>query len=75
MHQKPFRDPFLILVNSQKQPFHARNCFKNEILVNFFFFFRTQTFLMNKIIKTKRGLKLVTSHSSGHKKSLDKFLD
>ena len=75
MHQKPVRDPFLILVNNQKQPFHARNYFKNEILVNFFFFLRTQTFLMNKIIKTKRGLKLVTSHSSDHKKSLDKFLD
>ena len=73
MHQKPVRDPFLILVNNQKQPFYATNCFKNEILVNYFFFW-TQFFLMNNM-KTKRGLKLVTSHSSGHKKSLGKFLD
>ena len=44
MHQKPVRDPFLILVNNQKQPFHARNYFKNEILVNFFFFFANPNF-------------------------------
>ena len=25
------QDPFLILVNNSKQPFHARNCFKNKI--------------------------------------------
>ena len=34
-----------------------------------------QSLLMNKIMKNKRSLKLVTSHSSGYKTSLDKFLD
>ena len=44
MHQKPVRDPFLILVNNQKQPFHAKNCFKYEIVVNFIFSFEPKLF-------------------------------
>ena len=38
------------------------------------FFFRTQSLLMDKVIKNKRGLELVTSRSSGHKTSSEKFL-
>ena len=29
---------------------------------------------MDKVIKNKRGLELVTSHYSGHETSLEKFL-
>ena len=36
-----------------------------------YFFFRTQSLLMDKIIKNKRGLELVTSLPSGHKTSSD----
>ena len=36
------------------------------------FFFRTQSLLMGKVIKNKRGLELVTSRSSGDKKSSQK---
>ena len=32
VHQKLVPDPFLILVNDPKQPLHARNSFKNDIL-------------------------------------------
>ena len=32
MHQKLDADPFLILVNNPKQPLHARNSFRNDIL-------------------------------------------
>ena len=38
------------------------------------FFFQTQSLLMDNVIKNKRGLELVTSVSSGHKTSLEKFL-
>ena len=31
VQQKLVSDPFLILVNNQKQPFHTRNSFKNKI--------------------------------------------
>ena len=55
---------------------HARNSFKNQIFWKDYqkalkklidFFFRTQSLLIDKVIKNKRGLKLVTSCSSGHK--------
>ena len=36
---------------------------------------KKRSLLMNKIMKNKRSLKLVTSHSSGYKTSSDKFLD
>ena len=32
LHQKVVPDPFIILVNNPKQPLHARNFFKNNIL-------------------------------------------
>ena len=33
VHQKLVPDPFLILVNNPKQPLHARNSFKKDILI------------------------------------------
>ena len=33
------------------------------------FFFQTQSLLMDRVIKNKRGLELVTSHSSGYETS------
>ena len=48
VHQKLFPDPFLILLNNPKQPSHARNSFEKEN-----FFFKTQSLLMEKIIKNK----------------------
>ena len=32
MHQNLVPDPFFILINSPKQPLHAKNIFKNKIL-------------------------------------------
>ena len=42
--------------------------------VNFIFFFPTQSFLMDKAIKNKRKLELVTSPSLGYETSSEKFL-
>ena len=39
-----------------------------------YFFFRTQYLLMDKVIKNKKGLELVTSCSPGYKTSSEKFL-
>ena len=39
-----------------------------------FFFFRIQSLLMDKVIKNKRDLELVTSRSSGYETSSQKFL-
>ena len=47
---------------------------KNLKKGNFIFFFWTQSLSIDKIIKNKRGLKLVTSRYSGYKTSLEKFL-
>ena len=83
MNQKLVLGPFLILVNSPKQPLHARNSFKNTIkkiisknlLKSYiYFFFCTQTLLMDKITKNKIDQELVTNHSSGYKASSGKFL-
>ena len=40
----------------------------------FHFFFKTQSLLMDKIIKSKRDLELVTSHSLGYKTNSEKSL-
>ena len=74
MHQKLALDPFLILLNNPKQTLHAGNPFENKkiwktIIKKFlksqlYFFFRTQSLLMDKVIKNKTGLELVTSRSS-----------
>ena len=55
------------------------NCLNKNLITHFvwhyfYFFFRTQSLLMDKIIKNKRGLELVTGHSSGYKTSSEKFL-
>ena len=39
-----------------------------------FFFFRNQSLLIDKVIKNKRRLELVTSRSPGHKTSSEKSL-
>ena len=84
MHQKPVRDPFLILVNNPKQPVHARNCLKlryfeedyQKALKKLTLFFLSNPISFNEqVMKNKRGLKLVTSHRSRYKTSSDKFLD
>ena len=84
VHQKLAPDPFLILLNNPKQPLHTRNSFKNKVFWKriikkpkprwFYFFLQTQYLLMDKVIKNQRGMELVTSHSLGHKTSLEKFL-
>ena len=40
-----------------------------------FFFFRTQSLLMDKFIKNKRGLELAASPCLGHETSSEKFLE
>ena len=68
---KAYPRPLLILVNNPKQPSHARNfskyknilkkgyqkVFKNLTL----FFLLNPNILMDKVIKSKRGLELVTN--------------
>ena len=71
MQQKLVPDPFLICM--QEVIFKIRY-FEGELSkslkkVDFTFFFRTQSFLMDKIMKNKRILELVTRHSPGYKKS------
>ena len=39
---------------------------KKPSKIQLYFFFRTQSLLMGKVIKNKRGLELVTSRSSGY---------
>ena len=64
MHHKLVPDPFLNLVNNPEQPLQARNSFENKIfwksaikkpLRQLYFFFRTQTLLMDKSIKKGTG--------------------
>ena len=79
VNQRLALNPFLILLNNPKQPLHARNSFKNKafwksIVKKYYFFFWTQSLLMDKVIKHKRGLELVTSRSSGRKTNSEKFL-
>ena len=83
VHQKLARDPFLILVSNPKQLLHAINSFLNKIfwkrsirkpLKNNFIFFRTQSVLIDKVIKSKRGLELVSSSSSCYKTRSNIFL-
>ena len=74
MHQKLAPDPFLILLNIPKQILHAGNSFENKkfwkmiikktLKSQLYFFFQTQSHVMDKVISNKRGLKLVTSCSS-----------
>ena len=68
VRQKLAPDPFLILPNKPKHTLHAGNSFE------FYFFFRIQSLLMDKIIKNKRSLELVTSRASGYETRSVKFL-
>ena len=78
MKQKLAPDSFLILLNNPKQTLHAGNSFemiiKKHLKSQLYFFFRTQSLLMDKVIKNKRGLELVTSRSSSYETSSEKFL-
>ena len=54
---------------------HAENMYQKLAPDPFLiYFFQTQSLLMEKIIKNKRGLELVPSHSSGHETSSEKIL-
>ena len=74
-----YQNPFLILLNNQKQPLHARNYFENNVFWKrvikkplkrqLYFFIWTQSILMDKVIKNKRGLELFTSCSSSYRTS------
>ena len=78
MHPKLVPGLFLILLYNLKQPLHARNSFKNKIfwksIKKLIFFFRTQSFLIDQVIKNERGLELVNSCSSGYETNSEKFL-
>ena len=82
VHQRLVPDPFLILLINPKQPLHASNSFKNILKepqkaskkLTLFNFFQIQSLLMDKVIKNKRDVELVTSCSSGYKTSSEKFL-
>ena len=60
--------PLFILVNNPKQSLHARNNIFERGLS------KTLSLLMDKVIKYKRGLELVTSHSLDYETSSQKFL-
>ena len=60
--------PLFILVNNPKQSLHARNKIFERGLS------KTLSLLMDKVIKYKRGLELVTSHSLDYETSSQKFL-
>ena len=63
MHQKLVPYLFLILINNPKQPFHARNSFKNKVFWKsiiknpwksyLYFFFWTQSFNERSYLKQK----------------------
>ena len=57
--------PYFILVNNPKQPFLKKGTL---------FSFPTQSILMDKVAKNKKGLKLVTSPSLSYKISSKKFI-
>ena len=84
VQQKLVPDLFTILVNNQNS-----HCMHNIVLKvryfekglskglkkgNFIFFFGTQSLLIVKIMKNKRGLELVTSCYSGYETKSEKFL-
>ena len=54
--------------------YFEREISKSLQKVNFIFSFWTQSLLMEKVIKNKRGLELVTGCSSGYETSSEKFL-
>ena len=73
--------PLLILVQKPKQPLQAKYPVKtyfeyrlSKSLKKVNFFFRAQSLSVDKVMKNKQGLELVTSHSSGYKTSSEKFI-
>ena len=83
MHQKLAPDPFSILLNNSKRTLHAGNSFENKFLKDYYLkalkkstltFFSNRVPLMDKVIKNKKSLELVTSSSSGYETSSEKFL-
>ena len=84
VHQKLAPDLFLILLNNSKQILHAGNPFENKkfwkMIIKkpwksqLYFFFRSQSLLIGKVIKNRRCLELVTSRSSSYETSSEKFL-
>ena len=46
----------------------------SKSLIKLYFFFQTQSLLMDKVIKSKRGLELVIGHSSGYETSSKNLL-
>ena len=47
---------------------------KSLLKIKLYFFFPNQSLLIDKVIKNKKGLELVTSPSSGYKVSSKKFI-
>ena len=47
---------------------------KSLLKIKLYFFFPDQSLLIDKVIKNKKGLELVTSPSSGYKISSKKFI-
>ena len=79
MHQKPVRDSCLVLVtkNSHSMQEILFKIFWKSIIKKpqkSYFFFQSQSLLMDKIVKNKRSLELVTSRSSYYKISSKKSL-
>ena len=79
MHQKLVLDPFLIMVDNQKQPLCTINSFNNKIYWKRIKVLKMLTlfFLLNPVLFNgqdfKMGPELVTSCSSGYKTSSEKF--
>ena len=82
MQQKVVSDFFIILVNNQKQPLHARNYFKSKILKEDYqkalkkatlFFLLNPVPFNRQFTKNKKDLELVTSRYLGYETSSEKF--
>ena len=57
----------------QKQDI-LKGIIKSLLKIKLYFFFPNQSLLIDKVIKNKKGLELVTSPSSGYKISSKKFI-
>ena len=75
--------PRLLLLNNPKQPLYGRNFFKNNILKEDYqkalkkltlFFLLNPVLFNGQSYQNKKGLELVTSSSSSHEASSEKFL-
>ena len=84
MHQKLAPDVFLILLSNPKESLHARNSFKGKVFrkrINKKPLKQKTLFFLSKLVSSngqsyqkQKGLELVTSCSSGHITSSEKFL-